>query len=480
MLDRTDATSAAYLLETGGLEATKGVYRDRVPTPLWRVRFYVPGKKDEFQVSVDPASGRVVGFSRDLEEDAPGPSIEPDRARALAEAFATAHGQDLAGGELKESTAKDLKARRDHTLVWEYPIAGAAEAKIRYEVVVQGDTVGSWGRGVKIPEAWRRTREEESALTVVLSFLKIPFLGVLAGLAILLLVQKLRSGEVPWKFGLVGGGFAAVAALANSATSFERIWATVYKTEIPEPLFRVTLGIGVLVGAVGFFLAGLLAASAAGALAPASRSVLTARARGVWARDALIAGLIALGFLLGLPALARLAASIVPSGLSITGVALPGEIEASPPALAAIAASVSRAIFLAGLAAALISVLGRYFRNSWARAGLGALLAFAFLPPTARRPGEYLAGMIAVVVVAAGVLLLGRFFLRDNPLAWLWSAWFAFGAGSGLRILEQSAPSYRLNGIVVLVVVAAPALLLIRDALRHRFAPAPGGPPVTA
>ena len=118
-MDRTDPTDAAYLLRAGSLGVANEFHEALVPTPLWRVRFYVPGQQEEYWVSVSTTTGRAVGFDRTLLEDAPGATVSKERALELAAAFLEAHGVDPAAGELKEQTEKDEKARRDHTLVWE-------------------------------------------------------------------------------------------------------------------------------------------------------------------------------------------------------------------------------------------------------------------------------------------------------------------------------------------------------------------------
>jgi hypothetical protein len=43
--DRTDPSAAAYLVEAGGLAAARATYETRVPTPIWRARFFI-GEKE--------------------------------------------------------------------------------------------------------------------------------------------------------------------------------------------------------------------------------------------------------------------------------------------------------------------------------------------------------------------------------------------------------------------------------------------------
>ena len=104
--------------------------------------------------------------------------------------------------------------------------------------------------------------------------------------------------------------------------------------------------------------------------------------------------------------------------------------------------------------------MSRYFKSPITRALLGLLFVLSFLPGTARTPSEYAVGALSLVLTAAGVLVLIRFFLRDNPLAWLWSAWFGLGAAAAIRLLDDAAAPYRVHGAMLAVVVLASAVWL--------------------
>jgi len=68
-------------------------------------------------------------------------------------------------------------------------------------------------------------------------------------------------------------------------------------------------------------------------------------------------------------------------------------------------------------------------------------------------------------------VLLARFVLRDNGLAWLWSAWFATGSVASFRLMAHSAPVLRWSGVVALAIVVLPGLWLAWEALRARESP---------
>ncbi len=459
ILDRTDAAAAMYLFKAGGLAVANDVYGTKVPTPLWRVRFFVPGQKEEYYVSVDPDSGKVVGFSRELLDNAQGASLEKERALDVARAFLTAHGIDPGAGELKEQSAKDEKARRDHTLVWEFPETGGSEARVRHEVVVQGDVVGSWGRSVKIPEDWRRQREKSTALTVALTWAKLPLIGALGLAALLLLIGKIRSGEIPWKFAFAVGGVTSAAALIRTALNLDRLWSR-YDTSVPVAGYFVVIAIGLFLSAVLFFFAGAIVAALAGALHPAAASMMGAARRRVFGRDAVVAGIVALGVALGIPGLARLFAAAFPAGRLLDGVSFSGDLESTVPFLTALAGAVTAAIFASALGGIVAAVTTRYLRSPLTR-GLAALaVVVAFLPGAARTPAECLLGALSLVALVAGVWILATFFAGANALAWLWSGWFGLGGAMAVHLLSEPASLFRWSGaLLALVILASTAWL---------------------
>ena len=56
-------------------------------------------------------------------------------------------------------------------------------------------------------------------------------------------------------------------------------------------------------------------------------------------------------------------------------------------------------------------------------------------------------------------------FLLDNPLAWVWSIWFATGVAAAASLMAQSAPFYRWSGGLALACALLPGLWLLADAV---------------
>ncbi len=466
IVDRTDPTAGAYLRNTGGLETAERFYRDLVPTPLWRVRYFVPRQKEEYWVSVHPKDGSVLGFGRTLAEDAPGATIETDRAREIAAAFLAEKGVDPAAGEIKEQSAKDEKARRDHTLVWELPEPGAGEARVRQEVVVQGDAVGSWSRTIKIPEDWRRQREKRTLLTEILRWLKFPFLAFFAVFAILATIRKIRDGAIPWKLAFSGGAVAGLATLVRIAVTTDTFWAR-YDTSVPASAHFVVIAIGMFLGAVLFAILGMIVTGLAGALWPDAATMFRREARALYARDALVAGIVSAGLVLGASALRRIVGAMFPSGTLVTDAAWPAGIEAAVPFLAALANSISGMLFAATLFGIVAGLLFRHFRSLGVRAALLAMFVVSFLPGMARTLPEYAVAALGLAIVAGSVIVLASCFLRRNPLAWLSAAFFGPSIVGAMRLVTQDGGGYRLDGILVLAIVAAWAVFLALSAFRR-------------
>jgi hypothetical protein len=334
-------------------------------------------------------------------------------------------------------------------------------------VVVQGDVVGSWTREVKIPEEWRREREKQTALTVVLRWLSFPFLGLLALLALLLLIGTIRAGAIPWKFALGVGAVASAVTLVRMCMSLDTFW-TRYDTSVPAGAYRIVIAIGLLVGTVLFFFAGALAAGFAGSLYPEAVSMLRREARRRYARDAMIAGFVALGLAIGIPWLLRLLALAVPSGRLADGISWPAGIDSSAPFLFSLLNTASLVIFLPAIAAVAVSVLARHFRRAAARALLAVFFVLSFLPGFARTAPEYVMGALSLVVVSLGVVVLVVFFLRDNPLAWAWSVWIGRGGTAAIDLLSQPSGAYRLQGGLLLLVILASVAWIALESSRGR------------
>jgi len=227
--------SKNYLERELGVERTTSLAQDSIDIWYWRIRYFKPLEKLEYRVRVDP-SGRIIGFFRLLPENDKGPSLEPETARILAEAFLTKQdptrllesvetdsvhiyspdaneetldsrirATDLDKWEFIEESSHDRPNRRDHTFTYELKDFRAADAPYRLRIEVQGTTVSRFYRFLKVPQEWERDYDRERSqndlfqnIADFLSFLTVVFIFIY-------FFQHIRRKQIPWKTAILIG-----------------------------------------------------------------------------------------------------------------------------------------------------------------------------------------------------------------------------------------------------------------------------------
>jgi len=189
------------------------------PVRLWRWshRWFQELEKEEFRVEITTA-GDLVGFRHELPEEAPGPQLEQDEARAQAEQFLIhAMGHDLADLEFVEAGTTQRPERSDHTFTWklagfEVGTQDAGDATYRYRVIVQGDRVGGYDEFLKLPEAWQDDYEELRSHNQATGIIAALFLVFTWAAMAILVVKRIRLQDVRWQLVLVFGAVTFVLA----------------------------------------------------------------------------------------------------------------------------------------------------------------------------------------------------------------------------------------------------------------------------
>lgn len=211
-------------LEGGGKAAFTRLLSGEVYSPFtWEVRLFKPRETAEVRVRFRP-DGTVDGFNRHVPEIAPGPALDDDAARAIAEASARGDwGVDFAPFKLLEqSRVQRPNGRVDHTFVYERNDIVLGEAHIRLQLTVSGDALTEVTHFVHVPEAFGRRFEELRSANNNIAFVASLTAGVLyfLGGCILGVVWLLRRRWLLWKQALVAGavvaGLNALAILANA------------------------------------------------------------------------------------------------------------------------------------------------------------------------------------------------------------------------------------------------------------------------
>ena len=251
-----------------GTSRVNEIYDQDVPGALWTARYFRDREPEEYVVVLRP-DGSVHSLHHTLAEDAPGASLTKEQAVARGEDFLRKQKHvDLQQWSLVESKSDKRPHRVDHTLTWQQNRAldlaatektsSTSGAHERMELQILGDEVSRYRAYIKIPDDWRRQREELTLPRVMLSMV-LPFL-VLGGLmvtAVIIFLKNLRSEDahaIPWRriggWGLGGlAGYIIIFAFGNRLASF----LNAYQTAIPFKTMLVGIGIRRVTRGVVYF-----------------------------------------------------------------------------------------------------------------------------------------------------------------------------------------------------------------------------------
>jgi len=252
-----DPTKTFLERELGLQKATETIGQ---PVQLWRWsnRWSKELTKEEYQVDIT-TTGKLVGFKREIEEEAAGASLDESAARDLAESFlTTALNRDLTNLDFVEAESREHPNRTDHTFSWELREFAVGEATYRFYVTIQGDQLGGFDEKLKVPEAWERefaelrSRNEVTGLVAGLFML----LTMLAMLAVFF--GRVRARDIRWRTATIFGGVAVVLTLLAElnnipTTEFGYDTTDTYGSFLAQQLFNSLLN-ALLQGILIFFL----------------------------------------------------------------------------------------------------------------------------------------------------------------------------------------------------------------------------------
>ena len=218
----SDDVQAYVELEAGGNEAFSRMLREGSYKPFtWQVRLFQEHEANETLVRFTP-EGEPYGFRETLAEDAPGPALDPEAAREIAESAAVgAWGVDLAAFAALEASQETRPAGRiDHTFVYERIGADAesrlGEERYRLRLAVSGDRFTELTHFVKIPESFERRFAEMRSKNDLVAGISTGSVLVLYGTAAIVgLFLLLRRRRVVWRPALPWAG--AIAVLLGTA-----------------------------------------------------------------------------------------------------------------------------------------------------------------------------------------------------------------------------------------------------------------------
>ena len=288
--NQPSTTAIRYILERDSVAVVNRLYQEDLLASLWVTRFFRYGEKEEYRVAIHPEDGSLYSINHLLAEEAEGADLEEAQAQVMAVDHLRTYGFDVDHLELKESSSEKLPNRRDHRFVFEATEGderNVDELRYRVRVNVAGDEPVSIYRFLKVPEDWRRARQESTTLKTALSGLLIVLIAAVVLHGLWLLVRRVRNEGLAWaplvKIAAVGAALLLLDFL-NGLSVVERA----YDTRLTLSIFTITQMLSFVLGSLGVGLMILAALGLATSLYPDWPARLRAARRVPEFRDAVV------------------------------------------------------------------------------------------------------------------------------------------------------------------------------------------------
>jgi len=248
-----DQTTKIFVeLEGGGKKEFIKMMKENLYMPYtWSIRNFREFDINETIIYLTP-SGNFYGFIESLSENEPGASIELEKARTIAETWATEHGRiQLSEYKLVESS-NELKSsgRMDHEFIYERLNKKIGENGFyRLKITVSGDKVTGLNHFIKIPEDFInrykeiRATNNSIAFAAYIAFILLYFvIGCVLGLLFLM-----RKHFLIWRTPFIVGICLAFLKLIVDFNQLPIIW-TLYDTALSKNNFLLGYFIHSLTG----------------------------------------------------------------------------------------------------------------------------------------------------------------------------------------------------------------------------------------
>ena len=500
VVDTFDGAKNEYLRREMGMTQTRDLYRERIPSVFWRVRYFKDSEKEEYGVVLRP-DGALHAVHHELPEAAAGASLAKEEAQARAEAgLLKARLLELAKWKLVEAKTDKKPKRTDHTFTWEEiaPIARATPespadsqeaAHVRMQLRVQGDEVSGYRVFVKVPEQWERQHKERTFAWIGYQIGRGVFFLAWGVTLLVVFFKHLKTARVPWARLSRWALWGALMLLISAANSIPQLMAN-YITEFPLRTFIAVVVLsqffvmGVFYSAI-FLLLGfgwfLLARRFGEQRLPGWRGTPA-----WYYRDALLLGLGGAGALAMVDRVLGQLDRLLPTAKAAVE---PASFEALNPLLPASAlgaGAVISGLFVVGLVAIVagsVAGLQRAVASPGAARGMQAgllLLLAVVLVGSWGSAGDFAQQVVTeaalLAVFAFGVARVFRF----NMLGYFLLAALGTLASSAGELLQHSEPFLRWNGYATaaaaLVLLAWPLVAWIRGASQRPSADGTASP----
>jgi membrane protease YdiL (CAAX protease family) len=464
-----DDVAATYLVRNGmSVERLRDLMQRDIHAATWMVRLFSPEVKTEYFVEIDPRTNRVAGYHKYADENAAGPRLEREAALVIARSAFATYGVDANAFEIREALSFQQPNRLDWLFHFETPLA--ADAARRVTVRVMGSEVTQFANTIRVPEAVYREADEETLATTAVILLKV--LGSVVGLGLIIAgaILAMRHGGFAWRTAAWATAMFAIVPIAAALADTDRTLFR-YNTSIAWETHRLNVITDVVRTAGVQLLAVFLAVAGIASVYPHAARLFSAEGRARIGRAAAAGAITAVALMIIVSELARRLARLFPRQARVEEPSIPGSLGLPMPSLFEIGQSLFGAtLFCAAVVLFAVAIVP--WRRKRVAAGVTAAVLFCVLLDTAARTAEIplmLAGTAAITLVA---LLIARFVLGSNALAWPAAALMAMLLQSGTGLVQVGRPDLIGHGATLLLLAAAIPLVLSYPALRPASAAA--------
>ncbi len=467
-----DPVAAEYILKYSGVTALNQFTSRKVKVFFWVVRFYKPLEEEEYRIYIDPTDKTVSSVHHDISENAAGASLDKAVAQQAAEAFLRQHGLALDALELKESNSQKRKARLDYDFVWESKVDRIHDAAVRWAVEIKGDEVAGSSNFIKVPEEWRREREKSTIIDAISAGIRIVVIALVAGWGLWTFIAKARQGLVRW-LPVIGASLALVilqivTSLNGSVALFEH-----YPTSQSPGVFIAGWFSSLFISQIFQFLYFTLLFGVASSLYSDCWWMFRKENRSRFLRDAiLLAGVIVAG-VVGLSRIADFLIQHFHSVALLPPLGMPEEIDDLFPAFSLLTRAIRSALIYPCVLGIVAYVLQNVIKQPYLRALCLLLILIGLLPPEANGLGEWAFGLVNELVLLLIVIVMIRFFVRRNLLAYMLIFFLLSLWRSGYQLVSQPSTFMQWNGIVLLSLAALVIIKCLAETKQRVTAPVP-------
>lgn len=461
LMNNYDKLNGQYILEYSSIKKLNSILaRYLNNSVVWKVRFYQPLEKEEYNIFIHPSDRTIVGFSHLMPESAETFSLDKGAARFRAEEFLNGRGLSLTDFDIVEDYAKQLPKRMEYTFIWEakkeHP-ANVRDATLRLQTIITGDDVSSYSVFYKIPEEWRHQKTRTTSFDSIRLGIQIAVLCLIAVLSIVLLTRRIKSLSIEWKKPLVVsvviGSLWLIMELANYPIALIN-----YNTSWGLPVWTIFWILVTLLRVLAVTLILFILTMIVSSVYPASLSTLKRDCRYHFSRDAIFAAiLVTVGFF-GIQHLTSWLASRYAPATIFPKFQIPPAANYILPTLHTLISITSRGIIYASGAGIAIFWINKTIRNQFFQIVAVAALLGIFIPDNYDSLREY-----AVLYASIGALIVWgwmaiKYFLRNNIPAYLYTGILLVTVSTVENLVSSGTYKAYVGALAILGIVT---LLLI-------------------